>query len=99
MTMENAPSSAAADRRKLGAGAIASLVGVAVLVIFLAQNREDVTVEFLFWEFTWPIWLLRARRRGGGCLGVVWTWRASPSRPTEGAPRRPSELMRAAAPR
>ena len=70
MTMENAPSSAAADRRKLGAGAIASLVGLAVLVIFLAQNREDVNVEFLVWEFTWPIWLLALVAAVAGAL--VW---------------------------
>ena len=70
MTMENAPSPAAADRRKLGAGAIASLVGLAVLVIFLAQNRDDVTVEFLAWEFTWPIWLLALVAAVAGAL--VW---------------------------
>ncbi len=46
------------DRRKLGGGAIASLSGVAVLVIFMIQNTDDVTVKFLFWNFTWPIWLL-----------------------------------------
>jgi uncharacterized integral membrane protein len=22
------------------------------------QNTDDVTVQFLFWEFTWPVWLL-----------------------------------------
>ena len=58
MSMENIPSSADADRRKLGGGAIAPLGGVAVLVIFMLQNTEDVTVDFLFWEFAWPVWLL-----------------------------------------
>jgi uncharacterized integral membrane protein len=58
MSMDNIPASAEADRRKLGGGAIASLGGVAVLVIFMLQNTDDVTVEFLFWEFTWPVWLL-----------------------------------------
>jgi len=70
MTMENVPGSAAADGRKFGAGAIASLVGVAVLVIFLVQNREDVEVEFLFWEFTWPVWLLALVAAVAGAL--VW---------------------------
>jgi len=69
MSMENAPGSAT-DRRKLGGGAIASLVGLAVLVIFLVQNREDVTVEFLFWEFTWPVWLLALVAAVAGAL--VW---------------------------
>ena len=58
MSMDNSPTSAEADRRKLGGGAIASLGGVAVLVIFMLQNTDDVTVEFLFWEFSWPVWLL-----------------------------------------
>jgi uncharacterized integral membrane protein len=58
MSMENVPTSADADRRKLGGGAIASLGGVAVLVIFMLQNTDDVTVEFLFWDFSWPVWLL-----------------------------------------
>jgi uncharacterized integral membrane protein len=24
----------------------------------MAQNRDDVTVNFLAWDFTWPVWLL-----------------------------------------
>ena len=24
----------------------------------MLQNTEDVPIEFLFWEFTWPVWLL-----------------------------------------
>ncbi|MGH9251584.1 MAG: lipopolysaccharide assembly protein LapA domain-containing protein [Acidimicrobiales bacterium] len=43
---------------RLGGGAIASLTGGAALVIFMIQNTDDVTVKFLAWEFTWPIWLL-----------------------------------------
>jgi uncharacterized integral membrane protein len=58
MTMENVPTAAEAERRKIGGGAIASLGGVAVLAIFMAQNTDDVTVEFLAWDFTWPVWLL-----------------------------------------
>jgi uncharacterized integral membrane protein len=42
----------------LGGGAIASLSGVALLAIFMAQNTDDVTVNFLFWDFSWPVWLL-----------------------------------------
>jgi uncharacterized integral membrane protein len=49
---------AAAQRRRLSGGAIASLSGVGVLLIFMIQNTEDVTVDFLFWSFTWPLWLL-----------------------------------------
>ena len=49
---------AAAQRRRLSGGAIASLSGVGVLLIFMIQNTEDATVDFLFWNFTWPLWLL-----------------------------------------
>jgi uncharacterized integral membrane protein len=58
------------DGLRLGGGAIASLAGLAALVIFLIQNTEDVTVEFLAWEFTWPIWLLTLAAALTGAL--VW---------------------------
>ncbi|MDP1876983.1 MAG: LapA family protein [Actinomycetota bacterium] len=45
------------DAKRLGGGVIASLVGLGVLVVFVLQNREDVTFTFLFLEFTWPMWL------------------------------------------
>jgi uncharacterized integral membrane protein len=48
----------AEQRARLGAGAIASISGVAALATFMAQNTDDVTVKFLFWDFTWPVWLL-----------------------------------------
>jgi hypothetical protein len=34
--------------RELSGGAIASLTGVGVLVIFIVQNTEDVRFDFLF---------------------------------------------------
>jgi len=43
--------------RKLGGGAIASIGGGAVLLIFIIQNRDDVAFDFLWWGFTWPLWL------------------------------------------
>jgi uncharacterized integral membrane protein len=43
---------------RLGGGAIASLAGVAALVVFMVQNTDDVTIKFLTWDFTWPVWLL-----------------------------------------
>ena len=39
-------------------GAITSLVGLGLLGIFVVQNTDDVRVDFLFWSFTWPLWLL-----------------------------------------
>lgn len=50
--------SEAEQRRRIGGGAIASLTGAGALLVFMVQNTEDVTVKFLVWEFTWPVWLL-----------------------------------------
>jgi len=43
--------------RRLGLGTIATALGGGVLVIFIVQNREDVGFDFLWWSFTWPLWL------------------------------------------
>jgi uncharacterized integral membrane protein len=43
---------------RLGGGAIAAISGAALLIIFMVQNTEDVTLEFLFWDFIWPLWLV-----------------------------------------
>jgi len=45
-------------RASLGGGAIASISGVVLLLIFILQNTDDVELDFLFWDFTWPLWLL-----------------------------------------
>ena len=46
------------ESRRIGGGAIASITGIGILVIFMLQNTEDVRLDFLFWSFTWPLWLL-----------------------------------------
>lgn len=43
--------------RRLGGGAIAAIIGVGVLLVFVLQNTEDVRFDFLFVNFTWPMWL------------------------------------------
>ena len=43
---------------RLGGGAIATIAGAGALGVFMAQNTDDVTVQFLGWKFTWPVWLL-----------------------------------------
>ena len=45
------------ERRRLSGGAIASLVGLAVLLIFIFQNTETIRFTFLFVHFSWPLWL------------------------------------------
>ena len=57
MTVYSTPESSG-DRKALGGGAIASLVGLALLLVFVVQNTEDVKLDFLFWSFSWPLWLL-----------------------------------------
>lgn len=56
--------------RRLGGGAIASLAGLGVLLAFMIQNTEDVTIKFLFWSFTWPLWLFTLVTAMVGAL--VW---------------------------
>jgi uncharacterized integral membrane protein len=59
-----------AQGRRLGGGAIASLSGIGLLVVFMIQNTERVRLEFLFWDFTWPLWLLTM---ASALLGaIVW---------------------------
>jgi uncharacterized integral membrane protein len=54
VSQEREPTS---EGRRIGGGAIASLTGVAVLLIFVVQNTDDVRFDFLFLSFTWPLWL------------------------------------------
>jgi len=51
------PSGHKPDMRKLSGGAIASLIGVGVLLIFIIQNTMEVKFRFLFFTFKWPLWL------------------------------------------
>jgi len=61
---------ARSDRRRLTGGAIASLSGLAVLLIFIFQNTMDVQVRFLFLRFSWPLWLYTIVVAAFGAL--VW---------------------------
>jgi uncharacterized integral membrane protein len=45
------------SRGRLGGGAIASLVGGGLLLIFILQNTETIRLHFLVWHFSWPLWL------------------------------------------
>ena len=59
-----------AEGGRLGGGAIASLTGVGLLLIFMIQNTQRVRLDFLFWSFTWPLWLLTVASALLGAL--VW---------------------------
>ena len=43
--------------RRVSVGAIASLTGLAVLLIFVIQNRGDIRFHFLSVSFIWPLWV------------------------------------------
>ena len=57
-------------KAKMSGGAIASLVGIGALAIFVVQNTQDVTIQFLVWDFTWPLWLFTLIIAAIGA--VVW---------------------------
>jgi uncharacterized integral membrane protein len=63
-------SSARAEGRRLGGGAIASLFGLGLLLIFMLQNTDSVRIDFLVWSFTWPLWVLMMASAALGAL--VW---------------------------
>ena len=89
----NGPNERQGEGRRLGGGAIASLVGVGLLVIFMIQNTEDVRLDFLVWHFTWPLWLLTIASAAAGSVGLVRI-RRDPAPPSpQGPPRRPPRLI------
>jgi uncharacterized integral membrane protein len=85
-----------AEGRRLGGGAIASLSGVGLLVIFMVQNTQRVRLDFLFWTFTWPLWLLTMASALLGALvwlGLAWcavTGVARSAAEPDGADARPA---------
>jgi len=45
------------EGRRLSGGVVATLVGVGLLLVFMIQNTAPVTLRFLFWSWSWPLWL------------------------------------------
>jgi uncharacterized integral membrane protein len=68
--VQQSPGDNSTNRARLGGGAIASLTGVGLLLIFMIQNTEKITLHFLFWNFTWPLWLFTLVTAFFGAL--VW---------------------------
>jgi uncharacterized integral membrane protein len=46
------------DGIRLGGGAIASIIGIGCLAVFMLQNRNKVQLDFLMFHVTWPLWLV-----------------------------------------
>ncbi|WP_433505428.1 LapA family protein [Pseudonocardia halophobica] len=42
---------------RLSGGVIATLVGAGLLLVFMIQNTAPVSLRFLFWSWSWPLWL------------------------------------------
>jgi uncharacterized integral membrane protein len=60
----------APGRTRISGGLIAGLVGCGLLGVFMAQNTQSVTMQFLFWSFSWPLWLFTLVVAALGA--VVW---------------------------
>jgi hypothetical protein len=76
--------------RTSSGGAIASLTGVGVLLIFIIQNTDRVGFQFLFWSFTYmaqrpPAVVAVQHQAHPGRI-----WRGSNRLAWCGRPRRPS---------
>ena len=67
---QDGPGGSGGSPGRMSGGAIASLIGVGLLVVFMVQNREKVTLHFLAWNFSWPLWLLTLVTAVVGAL--VW---------------------------
>jgi uncharacterized integral membrane protein len=60
-----------ADGRRLSAGVVALLLGLAALGAFMLQNPDRVRVEFLLWDLEVALWLLVLASAVLGAL--VWS--------------------------
>ena len=57
MAQQGEAQQARQSNRRLSGGMITSLAGLAVLLIFIIENRMRIKVRFLFWHFIWPLWV------------------------------------------
>jgi uncharacterized integral membrane protein len=67
---EGAGGAAQGPGRRLSGGAIAALAGGGVLLVFILQNTQKVSLDFLLWTFDWPLWVLTILSAFLGAL--VW---------------------------
>lgn len=56
MTQFETPPESSRRGIEVSPGLIGGLVAVVVLVIFIAQNNDKATVEFLFWSMEVSLW-------------------------------------------
>ena len=57
MAQQGEAQQARQESRRVSGGMITSLAGLAVLVVFIVENRMHIKIRFLFWHFVWPLWV------------------------------------------
>jgi uncharacterized integral membrane protein len=57
MTEQRAAQQAPRTSRRLSGGMITLLFGLAVLLVFIIENRAHIKIRFLAWGFIWPLWI------------------------------------------
>jgi uncharacterized integral membrane protein len=70
MVVQQSPGGNKPSGGRLSGGAIISIIGVALLVIFMIQNTEKIRLHFLVWHFTMMLWLFTLIAAVVGAL--VW---------------------------
>ena len=69
------PSNVHKGNDRIGFGIIVTAVIVVALGIFVAQNLDQTKVEFLFFSFTLPLWIVAVIFLALGIvLGWIWRW-------------------------
>lgn len=64
-----------ADRSRVSAGLVVTIVLAVALLIFIFQNTGDVKVDWLFLDATAPLWLvLLITAAAGALLAEVGGW-------------------------
>jgi uncharacterized integral membrane protein len=70
MVVQQSPGENKPSGGRLSGGAIISIIGLALLVIFMIQNTEKIRLHFLVWHFTMMLWLFTLITAVVGAL--VW---------------------------
>jgi uncharacterized integral membrane protein len=69
------PQNIRSSNDRIGIGIIVTVLVVVILGIFVWQNRDSVTLEFLFLKRDLPLWAVLAVFMAlGALLGWVWRW-------------------------
>ncbi len=69
------PSNVHKGNDRIGFGIIVTAVILVVLGIFVGQNLDQTEVQFLFFSFTFPLWIVAVIFLALGIvLGWIWRW-------------------------